>query len=377
MAKKAIKKDVYETESDVIKKLLGKDINKVNLITQTREYEKEVVEGVDKAENEILYGQHQRLQFFKKRLSKEQVNVIWCDRGSDYHPYTFDNDVRGAIVAADQEGFLSEGDAHVVFPSALYRQDILTRYPNVIPDSQAWILKDSVDPVNVTEEDKKGRKVRIVWTEDLRNGLGVFLGVCRNLQETVSGKTVKNREGNVNILVDVIASSESEVNDPAIRRAIEYIENPDNGLSDVVKFHGVLTNKARRKIVRRAHIWVFSPVVGVHSSRMLLEALSAGCYVVLPDNGSHVELTGDFGLVYTWSQDPTTQAQTLFQVLVGAVRRAREQMKGETYINGALQLQKFWVDNMHNSNLGAMKWKALLDNVRSVYDTKNSEEVIL
>ena len=307
----------------------------VNLITIDGGYSDQVVSDIDPETEPFKYQQKQILQHYTNKLSKDMPNLIWARRNYELDPMSYDNELVGAVVACKDDPL------YVAFVSSSQRDNVLMSVGELKLENTI-IVKEGVEPIpNITDHDKKGKKIRIVWSEDLRNGFAYLLAVLKELYDRHN-----------NIMLDVFIKSKSELD--ASKEMLNWLEskNSDGELKFVhIHMPGSSSEKDRRKIIRRAHIWVHSPIVQTRSSTLLLEALTAGCYVVAPSHGAISEISGDFiANCYHWNPNAELHARSLFLGLDGTIEHLNglRSEDGNIKLTSWQQLEKVWVDSLQN-----------------------------
>ena len=362
------------TDEDLLAELEPGLLNKnhIHFITVDNGYKDEEVsddelelpDNATEHQVEFQRSQKQRLNYFSRQFVDDKLNVIWAVRTRKSDPMSFNNDLRGLLIAGQER--VAAGGAKVVFASYAQRNahmDIMS--PEFY--RHTTVIRSGFHVMNVDENDKKRTpksKPKIVVTEDLRFTLPFVLAVAKAVNDNVEG----------GVIFDVVASSKEE--ELAAKDGLDTLKKEDSPLKGIVKYHGVKSNTQRRNIVKKADVWFCPSNIFLFESKKLLEALSASCFIVAPSTGAMPELTGGFGVLYQWDTDAEIHVQTTYNVLLQTVLSAQRRFS-DTEGPRIMLLQNAWVSTMENYDLRKAQWTQFLEFNGQQYHQEQNEMVTL
>ncbi|SEE50524.1 glycosyltransferase [Bradyrhizobium erythrophlei] len=82
-----------------------------------------------------------------------------------------------------------------------------------------------------------------------------------------------------------------------------------------VIYHGLLPNEELKRTLRDIHFLAYPSIFEETSCLAVIDAMAAGCRVIVPDLGALPETTAGFARVYRWKDDPAVHATEFARVL--------------------------------------------------------------
>ncbi|MGY3483167.1 glycosyltransferase involved in cell wall biosynthesis [Bradyrhizobium sp. USDA 4011] len=82
-----------------------------------------------------------------------------------------------------------------------------------------------------------------------------------------------------------------------------------------VIYHGLLPNEDLKRALRDVHFLAYPSIFEETSCLAVIDAMTAGCRVIVPNLGALPETTAGFARLYSWSEDPVVHATEFARVL--------------------------------------------------------------
>jgi glycosyltransferase involved in cell wall biosynthesis len=82
-----------------------------------------------------------------------------------------------------------------------------------------------------------------------------------------------------------------------------------------VSYHGIAPNPELREALQRMHFLVYPCTFPETGYLAVIEAMAAGCRVILPSLGALPETTGGYARVYPWNPDDADHAVAFSEIL--------------------------------------------------------------
>ncbi len=88
-----------------------------------------------------------------------------------------------------------------------------------------------------------------------------------------------------------------------------------------VYYHGLAPNHELRSALRTMHILAYPSTFAETACLSVMEAMAAGCRVVVPSYGALPETTGGYARIYPWHADPGAHAKVFKETLADEIAR--------------------------------------------------------
>jgi len=210
-----------------------------------------------------------------------------------------------------------------------------------VPYRDSFILKNAIDPIPFKEKSKE--QVRLIYHTTPHRGLNIAVAAVKELAKIHGDK----------IHFDVFSSFEAygwKDRDKPFESLFEEIkEHPQ------MTYHGFQENDVVREALQNSHIFAYPSNWPETSCISAIEAMSAGCQIVCPNHAALPETTGNFAIMYQWSEDIQHHANIFANMLNAAIEH-----NFSDDIQRKLAFQKNWTDNFYNWDLRASEWTGFL-----------------
>jgi len=243
----------------------------------------------------------------------------------------------------------------IVCCSYWQQQKYISQYD--IPWSKIVVIKNAIDPSELTEEDIKdkfdftdnNKLVNIVYHTTPHRGLEILVPVVEQLFSY-----------NKNIHLHVFSSFEiygwSQRDEP-YKELFEKIKTSDN-----MTYYGYVAHEELLKHLKKMHIFAYPCIWQETSCISLMEAMSAGVACIHPNYGALYETSGGTTASYDWNENIQEHARKFGNILYSVIHECR---RDSDLLMSMLQWQKTFADTFYDWNMLKIKWKNLFSEVSS------------
>lgn len=265
-----------------------------------------------------------------RQLDESKKNILLC------HDLWNDPEVSHLRDPSSRERF-----AKIAFVS---NQQFQTYHMGLgVPYSQSVVMRNAIDPIELTEE-KPTDCVRLIYHTTPHRGLELLVPCMEQLAKIYGDK----------IHLDVYSSF----------NAYGWAERdkPYEGLFERIKshpqmtYHGYQPNHIVREALKKAHIFAYPNIWPETSCIAAIEAMSAGCEVVCPNHAALYETTAGFATMYQFDEDANTHANVFINELNGSINT---RLMG-AYVPDRMNFAKTYIDNLYSWELREQQWVRLL-----------------
>jgi glycosyltransferase involved in cell wall biosynthesis len=211
-----------------------------------------------------------------------------------------------------------------------------------VPYSESVVLQNAIDPIPITDEDKKSDTINLIYHTTPHRGLELLVPVVEFLADR-----------GLDFHLDVYSSfniygwpARDEPYKPLFERCINH---PN------ITYHGFQPNSVIREALKKAHIYAYPSIWPETSGISVIEAMSAGCNVVCPSLAALPETCANFGVMYPWTEDNNKHANTFAGLLAMVIQGYWQEFNQQR-----LGFQKTYFDNFYNWDYRAAQWKDFL-----------------
>jgi len=216
-----------------------------------------------------------------------------------------------------------------------------------VPYSEGVVLQNAIDPIPITDEDKKSDTINLIYHTTPHRGLELLVPVFEKLCELHD-----------NIHLDVYSSFKIygwESRDKNYESTFDRIRNHPK-----MTYHGYQSNDVVREALKKAHIYAYPNVWPETSCISVIEAMSAKCHVVCSNYAALPETCANFATMYGFDEDHNKHANVFANVLNSVIRDYRSE-----HNQSKLNFQKIYFDNFYNWDYRAAQWEGLLRSIWS------------
>lgn len=216
-----------------------------------------------------------------------------------------------------------------------------------VPYSESVVLQNAIDPIPITDEDKKSDTINLIYHTTPHRGLEILVPVFEKLCELHD-----------NIHLDVYSSFKIygwEARDKNYESTFERIRNHPK-----MTYHGYQPNDVVREALKKAHIYAYPNIWPETSCISVIEAMSAKCHVVCSNYAALPETCANFATMYGFDEDYNKHANVFANVLNSVIRDYRSE-----HNQSKLNFQKIYFDNFYNWDYRAAQWEGLLRSIWS------------
>lgn len=265
-----------------------------------------------------------------RQLDESKKNILLC------HDLWNDPEVSHLRDPSSRERF-----AKIAFVS---NQQFQTYHMGLgVPYSQSVVMRNAIDPIELTEE-KPTDCVRLIYHTTPHRGLELLVPCMEELAKIHGDK----------IHLDVYSSF----------NAYGWAERdkPYEGLFERIRshpqmtYHGYQPNHIVREALKKAHIFAYPNIWPETSCIAAIEAMSAGCEVVCPNHAALYETTVGFATMYQFDEDANTHANVFINELNGSINT---RLMG-AYTPDRMNFAKTYIDNLYSWELREQEWVRLL-----------------
>lgn len=228
---------------------------------------------------------------------------------------------------------------HIIFVSNWQMQRYIEMYR--IPWSRCIVLRNAIEPLEMTKGVDEDGKVRIVYHSTPHRGLDI-------LYDAYSAYYEKDQ----NVHLDVFSSYALygwTARDEKFKELFEKLDGHPG-----ITRHPTLPNEEMRRRVSEAHVFAYPSTWPETSCLCLMEAMSAGLICVHPNFGGLYETAMDWTMQYQYQDQPRDHTSVFANILGVATERARK--RPEEFQS----LQKATADYTFGWDRRALEWTQLL-----------------
>ena len=208
----------------------------------------------------------------------------------------FHHDMDQASVQWCRDRALTEPVARFVFVSHWQRERYVAAF--ALPPERCVVIRHFVDATAEPRRWEPSPVLRCAYTSTPFRGLDILLDVWDSLPE---GRAE----------LHVWSSMTLYGMDDAPYRSLMDRARSMRG----VVYHGLAPNAELRAALRTMHFLVYPSTFAETACLSVMEAMSAGCRVIVPSFGALPETTGGYARVYSWSPDKAVHADIFAGVL--------------------------------------------------------------
>jgi UDP-glucose:(glucosyl)LPS alpha-1,2-glucosyltransferase len=219
-----------------------------------------------------------------------------------------------------------------------------------IPYSKSVVLKNAIDPIEKHQKRHDG-KLNLIYASTPQRGLDVLLYALDMLERD-------------DWHLDVYSSFKLygwEANDEPFKPLFEKIKEHPN-----MTYHGTQPYETVREAYKNAHILAYPSTWQETSCRVAMEAMTAGCAVVVPNWGALPETCGEFAYMYQFSEDRIEHAIQFADTLENVMDDY-----GSEVMKKNLDLQVEYSHNNYCWDKRIGQWTDFLDNL--IYEIDNGK----
>ena len=276
-----------------------------------------------------------------RELDENKIRIFWA------HDLPEDGE---SIKALENNGW--KKFHRFVFVSNWQQQQYIQRFG--IPWSRCVVMINAILDIDTDIDAKFAEAVngtiRFVYHTTPHRGLGLLVPVFEQLASI-----------HPDIHLDVYSSFKLygwEDADKQFEPLFDAVRKHDN-----MTYHGAVENSVVRDALSKAHVFAYPSCWTETSCIALIEAMSAGCVCIHPNNGALFETASSWTFMYPYHEDHNQHAHTHFQMLSHAVDIIKE---GNVGLHQKLSGQKSFADINFNWKVRAEEWKNFLNSLRDL-----------
>lgn len=277
----------------------------------------------------------------RDELRDDKWRILWC------HDLEKDNET----FHLKNEGW--KNFHKIVFVSHWQQQRFIEEYK--IPWSRTCVIKNAINPIDVDLDEKysvEKETVNLIYHTTPHRGLHLLLPVVDKLSETQ------------NIHLDVYSSFkiygwDEKDKDPGIKKMFDFIKEHDH-----MTYHGTKSNREVHKALAKADIFAYPSVWLETSCISLMEAMSAGCFCIHPNNGALYETAANWTYMYGYLEDQQSHANFLYNLLEQAIPLMSERFDGG--LGMKLHGQKSYADLYYGWEVREQEWANILQHIKQL-----------
>jgi UDP-glucose:(glucosyl)LPS alpha-1,2-glucosyltransferase len=169
-----------------------------------------------------------------------------------------------------------------------------------VPYSKSFVLKNAIDPIKYLPQQRDTVKFHLIYASTPQRGLDVLLYALQMLDRT-------------DWHLDVYSSFKLygwPDNDKPYEALFEKCKQHPN-----ITYWGFKPQTVIRDAFKKAHILAYPSTWQETSCRVAMEAMTAGCALVVPNLGALPETCGDFAYMYQFTEDKLEHAERFADTL--------------------------------------------------------------
>jgi UDP-glucose:(glucosyl)LPS alpha-1,2-glucosyltransferase len=215
-----------------------------------------------------------------------------------------------------------------------------------VPYSNCEVIKNAIEPIPTDLIKKPTDKVKLIYHSTPHRGLEILVPVFEKLAEEFDF-----------IELDVFSSfklygwGDRDVPYAGLFKRCE--DHPK------INYHGSVSNDVIRKALAEAHIFAYPSIWMETSCICLMEAMSAGCFSIIPNLAALPETAAGFGEVYQFHEDKQAHAEKFYRILRDYILYFRE-FQINVGSNVRIDSAKHYADVMYGWQGRKMQWEQML-----------------
>ena len=222
-----------------------------------------------------------------------------------------------------------------------------------IPREQQHVLKNAIIPSKIKLYDKPlfQEKVKLIYSSTPQRGLSILYAVFDELY-----KEDKNIELNVYSSFDIYGHQSRNI--PFLPLFEKCKNHPG------INYYGSVSHDELIKATEESHILVYPCIYEESFCTTIMENMSALNLIVTNNFGALPETTAGFALTYDYTSDLQEHAKRFYHALkegISVIRREKH-FEGCDVID-YLNLQKEYVDRLHNWDIRGKQWTEFLQSL--------------
>lgn len=276
-----------------------------------------------------------------RELPEDKIRIYWA------HDLAEDPEAESALGKGGWKRF-----HRCVFVSNWQAQKFIERYG--IPWSRTHVLRNALHEFDLDVQKKWDIKpddeLRFVYHTTPHRGLALLIPAFEEL--------CKHHE---NIHLDVFSSFKIygwDERDQMFQPLYDRIVDHEN-----MTYHGSVSNDALREHLVKSHVFAYPSIWTETSCRALIEAMSAGCACVHPNNGALFETAASWTFMYPYHEDNQTHASMHYQMLNNMIEMIREEPEA---VQMKIRGQKSYADVNYSWKVRIAEWRSFLDSLRDL-----------
>lgn len=220
-----------------------------------------------------------------------------------------------------------------------------------VPYSKSLVIKNAINPINVTDADKKSDKVKIIYHTTPHRGLNILYAVFEILAKEFDF-----------IELDVYSSFKLygwEQRDEQYKELFDKLRAHPQ-----INYHGSVSNDEVKKALTKAHIFAYPSTWQETSCISLMEAMSAGCLCVHPNYAALHETAANWTQMYQWNESINEHASVFHNNLRHAISVCRNSMYADIEQPSSawsFRSQKAYADAFYSWDYRTREWIDLLN----------------
>ena len=244
-----------------------------------------MVEGLRERLGPVLDAVDLRVNLYDPATRDARPLVVW-----------FHHDIDQAAVQWCRDRSLTEPIARFVFISYWQRERFVAAFG--LPPERCVVIKYAMEPAPEPRAWEPAPVFRCAYTSTPFRGLDVLLDAWERLP---AGRAELHVWSSMKLYT---------MDDGPYRHLMERAQT----LPGVV-YHGLAPNAELRAALRTMHFLTYPNTFAETACLSVMEAMSAGCRVIVPSHGVLPETTGGYARVYPWSPDKAVHARTFAEAL--------------------------------------------------------------
>ena len=215
-----------------------------------------------------------------------------------------------------------------------------------IPPSKGVVIKNAIDPIAPETIQKSKDEIRLIYHPTPHRGLEILVPVFDALSKEFP-----------ELVLDVFSSFKLygwEQRDENHRDVIDACKAHPK-----INYHGSQPQEVVRDALAKAHIFAYPSIWQETSCICAMEAMSAGCVMVLPNYAALPETTAGFAVMYDWTEDMNEHANRFYSYLRSVILVMK---KRPDHFDVHLGKQKDYADGHYGWDVRASQWRDFLNN---------------
>lgn len=214
-----------------------------------------------------------------------------------------------------------------------------------VPPSKGAVIKNAIEPIDPSAIQKPTDEIRLIYHPTPHRGLEILVPVFAALSKEFP-----------ELVLDVFSSFKLygwEQRDDQYRQLIDACkEHPK------INYHGSQPQEVVREALAKAHIFAYPSIWQETSCICAMEAMSAGCVMVLPNYAALPETTAGYAVMYDWTEDMNEHANRFYAYLRSVIRLMKNR---PGHFDFHLGIQKAYADNFYSWDSRKLQWNDFLN----------------